>query len=143
MSKEAIVAFIRANCHQMTMKEMAEELGVHRHRIQYFSTKHGIKFRPMFTPEEDAYLREHYADTLVADIAKVLKRSESSVITRARRMGLRKSRHGVSIDPRFPSREFPEHLRGKFMIFMADIIAESPKLQKLMQERLERECEYH
>ena len=43
-------------------------------------------------PEEEAYLREHYADTLTTEIARHLGCAEKRVLSKAHAMGLHKSR---------------------------------------------------
>jgi hypothetical protein len=49
-----------------------------------------------WTAEEEAYLREHYADTLTVDIAKRFACTEKRVLAKANAMGLHKSAALVS-----------------------------------------------
>jgi hypothetical protein len=52
--------------------------------------------RQWWLPDEEQYLREHYADTLTADIAEFLGRRLSTVRRKANEMGLHKSRDLIS-----------------------------------------------
>lgn len=44
-----------------------------------------------WTAEEEAYMRQHYADTLTVDIAKLLGCTETRILAKANAMGLKKS----------------------------------------------------
>ncbi len=66
-----------------------------------------------FSEEDDNYLREHYANTLNADLAKHLKCKKSSVENRAQRLGLKKDKAFIadiarerSSDPKHPMHKY-------------------------------------
>ena len=49
-----------------------------------------------YTPEDDRYLREHYADTPTLDLAKKMGRKPSVLRYRARRLNLHKSKEQLA-----------------------------------------------
>ncbi len=66
-----------------------------------------------FSEEDDSYLRENYANTLNADLAKHLKCKKSSVDRRAQRLGLKKDKAFIAEISRKLS-ENPNHPMNKY-----------------------------
>lgn|GEM_PF-861054 len=79
----------------VSMREIAAELGIGVHRVITIAKANGYKaegqwWRNEFRPEEDAFIRKHYATMPIADIARHLGRLRIVIVKHARALGLPK-----------------------------------------------------
>lgn len=95
--------WIIANLGQISYDNMARHLGVSSTTVMKVAARHGYRPRPhirAWTPEEDAYLREHYGEMSRREIAEAINRTIPLVGWRAAKLGLtRQTRSDESARP--------------------------------------------
>lgn len=85
------IEWIVANLGKLSYDRMARELGVSSTTVMKIAAEHGYRPRPnirAWTPEEDAFLREHYGKMTRREIAEAINRTVPLVGWRAAKLGL-------------------------------------------------------
>lgn len=72
-----------------SQQEIAKELNVSQVTISKYLSKYGITAKNSWSEKDVEYLKSHYGNKSVKAISKYLNRSISSVIQKARRLGLK------------------------------------------------------
>lgn len=86
---EEKIKFLKENINRMPLSKISKELNISYYQIMVEVKKLGLTYQSnRWTEEEEKILTELSSKCFIKDIAKVLGRSEGSIISKAKQMGL-------------------------------------------------------
>jgi hypothetical protein len=85
--------FILSNFKKISTLELSNQLGIDRRKIYQLYARNGLSTATNipFSPEDEQYIRDHYATTSNKEIGMAIGRSNFSVKNKAESMGLKRT----------------------------------------------------